>query len=527
MGFLGRAEISKDSLILVAPTGEGLRHDKAHSSGGWQHRLSRSNTIKAETAQSFQSAQSRFSEMNSRPAAKRGTKQPNQPRERNDDEIRHKRQGTVTRGKKHTPVRRNPSILSLVLIFGCSFLASWTLRSVLIVSNHHRSVGVGPFNSSLPAQVVLTALGWNHHDPRVAGQVPRTLFQAGLHQGIIEHPWYNPNGFSDEETQSASSRRRSYVFLDLETCYEENYPNYGWGLTANSDRDGGRPYLSSSGGQIRHMKSICPQIDRILQSSFFRRQDATLVLFDCGWNGPPQWSCLNRDTNVELNDFQVSIVSESASHTSGAKRGPLDLGLPPPAIHPVPMTSVQKAAMFDCHNSETHRPFVFTFTGNFRHAVRKELLKIHDPQKGVIVQHHFGGSWNTTSVGRGVHNRFTNMNGSYTTLLSQSEFAGVPRGDNLFSYRFTEVLSGGCIPVVYADGWVLPFSSQLVDWSSMAVIIPEKDAALTLEYLGNLTIDDRCRMRRKGFEFYGHYMATPEGVIAGIIDSLEKIKAQL
>jgi hypothetical protein len=149
---------------------------------------------------------------------------------------------------------------------------------------------------------------------------------------------------------------------------------------------------------------------------------------------------------------------------------------------------------------------------------------LHNPQKGILVQSHYGGSINTSSIGRGVHAQFANVNESYTTLLSQTQFAGVPRGDNLFSYRFTEALSAGCIPVVYADDWVLPFSNEWVgDWNSMIIMIKEKDAPYTMEYLKNITKEQRCQMQQKGYEFYQRYMATPEGVIAGIIESLEHI----
>jgi hypothetical protein len=235
---------------------------------------------------------------------------------------------------------------------------------------------------------------------------------------------------------------------------------------------------------------------------------------------------LNREKYPKFNDVQLSIVSESAPDHTRGKRGTWDLGLPPPAIHAVPLTSAQITDT-SCHHQDhpKQRHFFFTFTGNFRNSVRQELKKLHDPSNGIIVQHHFGDSWNTSSVGRGVHNHFANVNGSYTTLLSQTEFAGVPRGDNLFSYRFTEVMSGGCIPVVYSDGWMLPFSKALIDWSSIAVIIPEQDAGRTLDYLRNLTMDDRCRMRRHGYKFYQRYLGTPQGVIAGIIDSLELIRS--
>lgn len=63
---------------------------------------------------------------------------------------------------------------------------------------------------------------------------------------------------------------------------------------------------------------------------------------------------------------------------------------------------------------------------------------------------------------------------TYCNLLMQSIFAGAPRGDNLYSVRFSEILSASSIPVVYSDGWVLPYNQDVVDWSELAVLLPEK-----------------------------------------------------
>ena len=61
---------------------------------------------------------------------------------------------------------------------------------------------------------------------------------------------------------------------------------------------------------------------------------------------------------------------------------------------------------------------------------------------------------------------------TYQEALQQTVFALAPRGDNKFSYRFTEVLSAGAILVVHADDWVWPFRPELIDWD--AVIFPKR-----------------------------------------------------
>lgn len=44
----------------------------------------------------------------------------------------------------------------------------------------------------------------------------------------------------------------------------------------------------------------------------------------------------------------------------------------------------------------------------------------------------------------------------------------------LATFRYLEVLSYGCVPVILADNWV-PFLSELVDPSTYTITIPEKE----------------------------------------------------
>ena len=81
-------------------------------------------------------------------------------------------------------------------------------------------------------------------------------------------------------------------------------------------------------------------------------------------------------------------------------------------------------------------------------------------------------------------------------------------------------MSCGAIPVVYSDGWVLPFE-RLLDPSEYAVVIPQADVNRTQQILESIPKDKICDMRKKGMTFYEEYIATPEGTIKGIIDTLE------
>jgi len=68
------------------------------------------------------------------------------------------------------------------------------------------------------------------------------------------------------------------------------------------------------------------------------------------------------------------------------------------------------------------------------------------------------------------------LNGTYNIEryadLLNTTYALVPHGDHRWSFRFTEVVNAGAIPVVIADGLTLPYA-QLIDWSKAAIILPE------------------------------------------------------
>ncbi len=97
-------------------------------------------------------------------------------------------------------------------------------------------------------EILLTDFGWmNAAHPDVAESEPRSKWGALMQAAIQDHPWYNPTGWaevvaSSSSFSSSSSRKRRnnsnstaavrlskktrYVFLDVETCGEPNWPIY-------------------------------------------------------------------------------------------------------------------------------------------------------------------------------------------------------------------------------------------------------------------------------------------------------------
>jgi hypothetical protein len=441
---------------------------------------------------------------------------------------------TNERGTSHepgdrTPLRRFPlevnlrnpscrhqsalSIATLGFVLSFAVLTMGWKCSVLLYPSP-------PRNQEGRLRVMTTNYGWDQQDKTkttIGMNFGRSVRQAELWEGIRAHSAYWEDGWQFQSSRVAQKDHRYYVFLDVETCFESQYPHYVQNIAANSDLRNGRNPISSSGGLMPKLRSLCPIVDAVLATPLFRsgNNNTHLVLFDCRPFGPK--SCLSRRDNSNL-DHRVSLVSLSATNQELSPN--LDIGLPPPAITKIQLTTAQEMMIIEgsCRNDD--RPYLLSFVGSFRGPVRSQLKEL-DNGNDVIIMDNLDRLEKSNSL----NDRNGSRGERYRQLLATSQFSAVPRGDNLYSYRFTEVLSAGAIPVIVADSWVLPLCSEILGgegWKDLAVIIPESQISSTVDILRGISFEKKCEMRRRAYGLYQRYLSSPEAIVEGIIECLER-----
>ncbi|GKY93015.1 hypothetical protein MPSEU_000270000 [Mayamaea pseudoterrestris] len=285
-------------------------------------------------------------------------------------------------------------------------------------------------------KLILTDIGWNQVNVTKGLLSSRSLRSRELLQGTVDHPNFDPSvRWSQivDGTLSLDKRTQYYVFLDVETCFESNYPFYGKGFLANSDVEGGRLFTPGY-SHICYDTKNCHYLFTALRT-IHKYPNAIMVIYNCRGLGPGPAFRKQQATSKQL-----SLVAESApgAHVNLV----LDQGLAPGALNVVRLRPDEMDAINSCN--DTDRPFLVTFVGTPRPGPRQAMLFNMSNDRDVI--------YLST---RAFQDKYFFL--TFHEMLKKSTFGASPKGDNLYSYRFTEVLSAGAIPVVNSDDWLLPF----------------------------------------------------------------------
>lgn len=223
-----------------------------------------------------------------------------------------------------------------------------------------------------------------------------------------------------------------------------------------------------------------------------------------------------------------NVVVGALSYRKGQLREGLDIAVPPP-------TKVRNDSLFPknehevearCRASDVRR-LALSFRGSPRDRATKVRLQLQ----------HLHGAWvdglgpiKVTLLKADLEAlprwspylpRLRDQNGTFAEELFWSHFALAPRGDALFSYRLTEIMAAGVVPVIVADDWALAFD-ELIDWSRTSVVVRENDTASIPAMLAAFSVDAVCAMRRRAFRTFHRFLRSPVEWAAAIETILKR-----
>uniref|UniRef100_A0A2D4P8L9 Exostosin-2 n=1 Tax=Micrurus surinamensis TaxID=129470 RepID=A0A2D4P8L9_MICSU len=99
----------------------------------------------------------------------------------------------------------------------------------------------------------------------------------------------------------------------------------------------------------------------------------------------------------------------------------------------------------------------------------------------------------------------------YPQILQEATFCIVLRGARLGQAVLSDVLQAGCIPVVIADSYVLPFS-EVLDWKRASVLIPEEKMPELYNILQSIPQRQIEEMQRQARWFWEAYFQSMKAI---------------
>ena len=244
--------------------------------------------------------------------------------------------------------------------------------------------------------------------------------------------------------------------------------------------------------------------------------DRQWVAFDClGYGSRPRPADGNatvhgRSTPLSLcapAHVAIACLSCSRQHL----REGLDMGLPPITprkISGVPQSREEVERRCRAHASDAMR-LAASFRGNAKHGapVRARLRSsLAKTSHGRVVPGF--GPISVRVNDMATQGKPVGNSSSMAMDLLHSQFGLVPRGDSYFSYRLSEVLAFGVVPVVIADDWALPFE-EIIDWSQIALRVREHELEKLPSLLAATPLDTVCAMRGRVFDVYHKWLRGP------------------
>lgn len=156
----------------------------------------------------------------------------------------------------------------------------------------------------------------------------------------------------------------------------------------------------------------------------------------------------------------------------------------------LPEINIPHSKLGFVHTGETpqNRKLLAFFAGGSHGEVRKIIFDHwKEKDKDVLVYEYLPKTMN------------------YTKMMDKAKFCLCPSGWEVASPRIVESLYSGCVPVIIADSYVLPFSDVL-NWKTFSVHIPISKIPEIKKILEAISEEEYLELQRKVLEVRRHFV---------------------
>lgn len=105
---------------------------------------------------------------------------------------------------------------------------------------------------------------------------------------------------------------------------------------------------------------------------------------------------------------------------------------------------------------------------------------------------------------------------SYPEILEDATFCLVIRGARLGQPTLSDALKAGCVPVVIADGYVLPFS-EVIDWKRASIVLYEENLSDLIHVLKSISDEQIAEMQRQVCFLWDTYFSSMKQITLTVL----------
>jgi hypothetical protein len=326
---------------------------------------------------------------------------------------------------------------------------------------------------------------WDFHWPVFNGNRERNLARPDAHFPLPkEQAGYEPYGSS-----LATSCRTFFSPCGYEGCV----PEFG----------ARRLGELLDAGEVLSSEGLLAVLEALYKSLNFVPGHQYLVFYDSGAAGPVAYTNQTHSGGYDLPARAYTdkrFIFALASSLEDRFRLGHDVSLPTPWTEDVRRYGVR---------TSMNRSFFLTFKGDLSTSrlagnVRQRVMKaLHDPLNGIVIV--------DAATVEGARYEFQQ-------LMYDTVFALIMRGDQPYSYRYTQAVCSGAVPVmVVSDGWVPPFST-LHSFSEYGILVHLADLPHLISQLRALPLAEVERLRYAAKQFCMQHLITVHQQTDSMID---------